>query len=296
MNDESQASLLRIASWALWLLAGVSAAYLAGRALAWRTPATEPLPPADPAPARASLAEGPAWTNLFGVPRTAGAAISGGRSDRLRLAGTFFVQQGDGLQPAVRSAILDDLSTDTQHWVREGDDVEGMEVVRIYRDRVIVRIDGADAEIRLSFADSGGAPDRSPGSGDEADALETTRFGKRIGENRWVMQKSELAEFYRELLDDPERIAGIYMAMQAVRGGEENEVIGFRVQPGGDEPFFAAVGLRPGDEIRKVNSMNMTSQARAEYFLSEFMKDRLGAVVLDVVREDQEQKLIYLMR
>ena len=44
--------------------------------------------------------------------------------------------------------------------------------------------------------------------------LETSRFGKRIGEARWVMQKEALVGYYQELLDDPERIAAIYMSMK----------------------------------------------------------------------------------
>jgi len=76
----------------------------------------------------------------------------------------------------------------------------------------------------------------------------------------------------------------------------EGQVAGYRLEKEGEAEFFAAVGLQEGDTIRRVNSMNMTSQARAEYFISEFMKERLGAVVLDVERNGQQEKLIYLFR
>jgi hypothetical protein len=45
-----------------------------------------------------------------------------------------------------------------------------------------------------------------------------------------------------------------------------------------------------------VNSMHMTSQSRAEFFLGEFVKERLNAVVLDIERDGNPQKIIYLIR
>ena len=64
----------------------------------------------------------------------------------------------------------------------------------------------------------------------------------------------------------------------------------------GEPDFFKAVGLQNGDVIRKVNSMNMTSQRRAEYLMGEFFKNRLNAFVFDIERQGQPQKLIYLLR
>ena len=42
--------------------------------------------------------------------------------------------------------------------------------------------------------------------------------------------------------------------------------------------------------------MQMTSQSRAEYFLGEFVKDRLSAVVLDIERDEKDQQLIFMIR
>jgi hypothetical protein len=42
--------------------------------------------------------------------------------------------------------------------------------------------------------------------------------------------------------------------------------------------------------------MRMVSQRRAEYFLSEFLKNRVSALVLDVEREGKPEKMIYLIR
>jgi len=42
--------------------------------------------------------------------------------------------------------------------------------------------------------------------------------------------------------------------------------------------------------------MRMTSQRRAEYFIGEFVQGRLGAVVLDIERNGQPTKLVYLIK
>ncbi|MDD2520689.1 MAG: hypothetical protein PHR34_07020, partial [Kiritimatiellae bacterium] len=60
--------------------------------------------------------------------------------------------------------------------------------------------------------------------------------------------------------------------------------------------FYSQVGFQHGDVVRKVNSMRMTSQRRAEYFIGEFVQDRLGAVVIDVERDGQPLKLVYLVK
>lgn len=217
--------------------------------------------------------------------------------DRYRLAGTFFLMGGS--ESGQRLAIIDDITGNRQHIVSEGQAFEGHEILRIFPERLVMRRDGIEIELSLSFRD-GVAVAAAPSPTNQTEAveeqvLETSRFGKRIGESRWVMQKEALVGYYQELLEDPERIASIYMSMKPDYD-PEGQVAGYRVEKEGEAEFFEAVGLREGDTIRKVNSMNMTSQARAEYFISEFMKERLGAVVLDVERNGQQEKLIYLFR
>jgi type II secretory pathway component PulC len=301
MNGRFSITFLRSMALAAWLIAGLLGVLLVRQLL---SPSVSPLgnesepevveiessPMRQPPPSTV-------WTTILQAGSAEVAVAPDTPSARYRLAGTFFVQNNPQ-SPATRSAILDDVSSDAQHWVREGDALDDLDVVRIYRDRVLVRDNRGEYTIRLSFADvmTPSGNEVAASSSETPEALETTEFGRRIGTNRWVMSKEALTEFYQSLMDDPERIAGIYMSMRSVRGGDENDVIGYRIEPPENEDFFTAVGLRPGDQIRKVNSMNMTSQARGEYFLSEFMKDRLGAVVLDIVRDGSEQKLIYLMR
>lgn len=221
--------------------------------------------------------------------------------EQYRLAGTFFLMGSsrEATESGQRLAIIDDVAKNQQHIVSEGQSFDGHEIMRIHADRLLMRRDGVEIELTLSFrdgmvssADAEVAPTNVVSA--EETVLETSRFGKRIGEARWVMQKEALVGYYQELLEDPERIAAIYMSMKP--DYIDGEIAGYRLEKEGEAEFFAAVGLQEGDRIRKVNSMNMTSQARAEYFISEFMKERLGAVVLDVERNGQPEKLIYLFR
>lgn len=245
---------------------------------------------------------------VWSVLRTTTNALPAGvdSTGRFRLAGTFFLMDSVGDDgEGERLAILDDVENDRQHIVSEGQNFDQYEIVRIQSERVILRRDGEEIELALSFsgdqqqADEGEPeePGESPDAMAEPEevVLETNRFGKRIGENRWVMQKEALRAYYTELINEPERAAAIYASMKPDRD-EAGAIKGYRLQTEGEGDFFKAVGLLEGDKIRKVNSMNMTSQARAEYFISEFGQDRLGAVVLDIEREGAEQKLIYLFR
>jgi len=223
------------------------------------------------------------------------------QNQQFRLAGTFFVMgtSAEG-RDGQRLAIIDDLISSRQHIVSEGQTFDGYEILRIYQERLIMRRDGMEIELTLSF--KGGVVAKETDAASQAEdtedpgetALESNRFGKRIGETRWVIQKQALVDYYQELLDEPERIAAIYMSLKP--DYQNGEIAGYYLEKEGEADFFNAVGLQEGDRIRAVNSMKMISQARAEYFISEFMQERLNAVVLDVERNGQQEKLIYLLR
>ncbi len=245
-----------------------------------------------------------AWRRVR--PATGSSASAGPLSDRFRLAGTFFLyaEDGGGGDAAVRSrAIIDELSAKRQMVLQTDDEIDGYRVSRIERERVLLQRDGVDYEITLSFsALTAGAPagggaagaGESPGM-EDMPALESTRFGKRVGENRWVIRREELLRYYAEVMEDPERIANVYASLKPLYDGEQ-QITGYHLNAEGEGEFFRALGLQEGDVIRRVNSMRMVSQRRAEYFLSEFMKNRVSALVFDIERGEKEDKLIYLIR
>lgn len=238
----------------------------------------------------AEAIEKDAWSTFRG----SGGPQVGSDNDKYRLAGTFFLMAQSDTGERKRLAIIDDISNDKQFIVSEGQDFQDHEVVRIYNDKLIMRKDARDVVLTLSFASP--VLSKEPAAVDSGvqEEFQTSRYGKQVGASRWVLQKEALNDYYREILEDPERIAAIYSSMKPDL--VDNDVAGYLIDKEGEEGFFDAVGLNNGDVIRKVNSLEMTSQRRGEYFLAEFLQNRLGAVVLDIEREGKPEKLIYLLR
>lgn len=236
-----------------------------------------------------------AWSVLSPGRTPINAQSSGDK--RWRLAGTFFSfpEQGE----SACKAILDDLAKNTQVLVAEGETLDDMRVVRIFADHVVIEQNGRQDVLWLSFSEQHAPPDQRTSEASSPEQikpqLEKTKYGTRIGERRWVMNRDALLAYCNELRDDPERIGKLYVSMKPEYTAD-NRISGYRVQMEGEQDFFAAAGLKEGDIVRKVNSLEMTSQARAEYFIQEFLQGRLNAVVLDIERSGQPEKLIYLIR
>lgn len=288
-----------------WVLLGVLAVVAASHAYLYSRLPPPPRRLAAPAAVfgwpQPDELPGEAWSafrRLQGQPLSS----LGPLGKRFRLAGTFFAFGEDsGGEGTFCKAILDDAAKKEQYLVKEGDVLDDIQVVRIYRDRVVLRNQGQEEELWLSFANAlsdkatpSAQPRKESGALTDLPALEENRFGKRVGESRWVFSRDALMTYYREMLDDPERLAQIYVSMKP--DYKEGAVAGYTVDVEGEGDFFRAAGLQNGDVVRQVNSMNMTSQRRAEFFIGEFAKNRLNAVVLDIERESQPRKLIYLIR
>jgi type II secretory pathway component PulC len=289
-----------------WLLV---IALAASAFLAWRH-VRGPVRPQESSPVAPSIS--PQWPDTpnidrreWGVLRASTSAWlgTGGASNaapgRYRLAGTFLVAEGgDSPEAGYRKAILDDMQAKRQHLLGEGETVDDLRVVRVHSDRVVVDIGGRVEVLGLGFTGGAGeAPAPVSAVAAEAagmEALETTRFGKRVQENRWLLNREELMRYYRDILDAPERIAKLYDTFRPDYA--EGKISGYQIAMQGEEDFLRDVGLREGDKVRMVNSMHMTSQSRAEFFLGEFVKERLNAVVLDIERDGNPQKIIYLIR
>jgi type II secretory pathway component PulC len=220
---------------------------------------------------------------------------------RFRLAGTFLLEDRVNRAAGQRCAVLDDRDKDQQILVREGESIGEVIVARVEPSRVMLREGSIETVLTLEFlgpALKETVSKTPPSAASEAPwdqrVIDETRFGKRIAEDRWIMHRSELLRYRQELLDDPERLARLFMSMKAER--EDGRIEGYRLKLEGEETFYAAIGLQEGDVVRKTNSMKMTKQERAEYFIREFVNNRLNVVVLDVERNNQPIKLIYYIR
>lgn len=263
-----------------------------------------PLPENPPPPEQAPVPEWsaplefePAAWKVFKSLEGGATAAAGSLGQRFRLAGTFsvFAENTDKNQ----RAILDDFAKKTQHLVGEGDAIDDVTVASIFNDHVVLRAGETEETLWLSFQGSG---ESSPATGQpvtaaapEEKVFEENKFGKRVGEKRWVLSKQALLEYYQEILDDPERITNLYASLRPDYS-KEGQILGYVYDPQGEREFFKAMGIQEGDTIRKVNSMIMKSQSRAEYMLGEFIQNRLNTVVIDYERNGTADKMIYLIR
>ena len=232
---------------------------------------------------------------------SAGESPAGGLAARFRLAGIFIVGPGAASDVDVlRRAILDDLGTHEQLIAGEGQMVAGLRVIRIGDDFVrLLDSAGQTTDLRLAYLRGASAPGGLPaavaGEDGEGPPLEVSQYGRKVQENRWVLERDAMLDYYRELAADPDRIARLYETFKPDYA-EDGTIQGYEIDPLGEEEFLQAMGLRSGDRVRMVNSLRMSSQSRAEFFIKEFINERLGAVVLDLEREGQPVKQVYLFR
>jgi type II secretory pathway component PulC len=266
-----------------------------------------------PAPERSSPAETPVfpvpadtdgvdWTVFRG--RAVETKADSGLASRFRLAGTFmaFGEAAGDTPGDARKAILDVLSARTQAIVSEGDTVDGALVVRIFQEGIVLREGEREAQLWLSFARRGGAAAASgaaeTGEAEGAAAAESpvnAYGGRQVGPNRWVFQRETLETYYQELMEDPERLLQVFDSLKPIYD-EGQKITGYHLGIEGEGEFFNAVGLNEGDVVRRVNSLDMTSRRRAEYFIREFAANRANAFVLDIERGGKPEKLIYQVR
>jgi type II secretory pathway component PulC len=270
---------------------------------AWRD-----LPVMEPAGVRAQAAAGGGvagtgaltgdlWRTLAARAGRSDGAASPGTPSRFRLLGTYFVN--DGTAAPRGKAILDDAVSRREHILGEGDEVDGVRIAAVFRDHVTLQSAGGVRDLWIEFASRARIvePAATPSNGlAGASAVATNRFGcVPTQENRWEFTRQPLLDYYQELLDEPERLAAIFDTMKPVRD-ERNRITGYVVGIEGEKEFFDAVGLKQGDIVRSVNSVAMTNRKRAEFFIDEFLKDRMTAVVLEVERGGQMVKQVYQLR
>ncbi len=285
----------------LWVLAALLVLRLASGLLGSRAPDGAPggAPIAAPESFRWPAMDAGGWKVFRSGAPVAPPVAGGSLAARYRLAGVFLMlSDPDRAGAESRCAILDDRQTQQQLLASEGEMAGAARVVSVASDHVVLS-DG-EREERIDLA-SGTLPgSEKPGAeappAEETKILETNRFGNRIGETRWEINKQAVLDYYQEMMDNPERLAGLFMAMEPDRDAD-GKVAGYRLNvEAGEKDFYTQVGLRHGDVVRKVNSMRMTSQRRAEYFIGEFVQNRLGAVVIDIERDGQPKKLVYLVK
>ena len=218
-----------------------------------------------------------------------------------------YVFGADETDPGSRIALIDIMDggkVREQVMVSEGDTIEGYRLSTVgensavlvkNRDSITLVLEG---ELAAASQGSAKAADEETASKrirlEDLPALEQTPYGKRIADNQWVVSYKTMVEFGQDMMDNPVRAARLLSSFEEVEDTKVNG--GFKVDIKGDSEFFGHMGLKNGDVVRKVNSMKMKNAGRAQYLVTEFMKERMSAVVLDIERDGKMEKLIYIVR
>jgi type II secretory pathway component PulC len=286
--------------WATLALLALAALLALRMGRAWKEGEVERGPaaraPGRSAPFRWPTVEAGAWQAFRAAGGEAVEPLGGGLADRFGLAGVFLILSADsGSGVGSRGAILDDRREKKQIVAGEGSRIGEVRVVRVERDLVVLEEGGMEATLRLSEES---APRRGPSAQaartDAGGGMATNRFTRQVDENRWVYDRDSLLDYYQQMMDDPERLAALFLAMRAVRDSE-GRVAGYRLDmEGGENEFYAQVGFEDGDVVRSVNSFPMTRQSHAELFIGKFVQNELDTIVIEVERGGEPLKLIYL--
>lgn len=215
-----------------------------------------------------------------------------GVADRYRLVGVML--QADDAAKSV--AFIEEKAKGWQRRLRVGEELEPSVAVKsITSTEVWVSGPAGEECLRRDGQRALDPPEASVGragsSGSGSEGLE--RFGgARTGTNSWRFSRGAILEYYQELLDRPERLVKVFDSLAPVYDASQG-IEGYRVTIEGEADFFDAVGLREGDIVRSVNSIEMTNRRRAENLIRRFTQNDLDLVIIELDRGGQRLKQIY---
>lgn len=239
---------------------------------------------------------------LYSVMRSAERGVHAGElSRRFRLAGTIL--SVSNIAAGEPMAIIDDRDTVTQRIVvRNGEVVPGVVLTQVRAESVVLNGPAGEEEIFLEKAGGEGAM-ASVGAltvepldaGSAPEAFD----GKQVFPNRWEFDRTTLLDYYAELRNEPERLLSVFDSMDPVYVTDpdgERRITGYVVDVVGEADFFSAAGLSNGDIVRSVNSVLMTNRRRAESFIKSFVEGELTTFVLEVERNGETSKQVYMVK
>ena len=296
MNPRPRHVLLPLLLAAALVAGGV--AYLLVRRSAARSLVPIPEPPsADLAaalPAPPPEPVGPDACASVVPDETAGLALA----RRFRLAGTLLPSGGSD-EPL---AVLDDRTVARQLLVRLDEEVaDGIRLVEVRAGEAVLEGPAGRATLRVERMRAGSPALREAadaGSGAARDAVPANRFGGReVFPGRWEFSRERLLDYYTELRREPERLVAVFDSLEPLwqDGDPTTRVIqGYQLNVQGEGDFFEAMGMKQGDIVRSVNSVDMTNRTRAEAFIEAFVLGDLDTFVIDLERDGEPTQHVYV--
>ena len=209
-----------------------------------------------------------------------------GLAARYRYAGAFITSTGPD---SSRMAVIDDIEQGKEHLVSSGDRINDMILLRVEPNFVELKVNGRSETLRRRGLGEGITSDvaTTAHTSTETGPLELApnrRFGNRVGKRHWVLSRDKLMNYYKEVMDDPERLVNVFDSMEP-RYRTDGSINGYQLNVQGEKDFFDGVGLTQGDAVSRVNSVDMSNRGRAEAFLRAFANNQVTVLYLDIERQ-----------
>lgn len=183
--------------------------------------------------------------------------------------------------PQYSSVIIDNKGRQGSYFIDS--EIEGTDavIVKIYQDRTILNVDGSHQTLMLDGVETldkqHQAHERNDQSlrGNKSSLLSQSEV-KTVNLNR------------EELLKNPAKL-GDYIRISPVR--ENDQVMGYRVNPGKDKALFEQAGLQSGDLAIELNGIDLTDTQQAFTLMKEF--PTMTDMTLSVERDGQLHELYF---
>ncbi|OFV89478.1 MAG: hypothetical protein A3J75_00105 [Acidobacteria bacterium RBG_16_68_9] len=192
--------------------------------------------------------------------------------------------------------IIEDQSTRKQELFRVNDMVAGVATVKsVQWDKVILTRDGADEILdlvpdttgRFGPAAAGIVSPMTARAAVAAAGTSTAGGIHMISENEYQIDRGEVDRAF-------ENLSQLFTQMRAVPHFEGGKTVGFRLFAIRRGSLFDRIGLRNGDVIKRINSVEMNDPSRALAMLDEFRNER--DLTVQLLRNRQAQTVRYQVR
>lgn len=217
-------------------------------------------------------------------------------SARFRLAG-FRIDPGN---PEGSRAIIEDCESRRQWIRRRGDSIApAVTVAGVETNGVTLSTPYGPCRLALSRRAAGpgqAARNASPANADAPQPQPGGAAERLVGHETnpgvWTFRRDDLMDYYEEVRRRPERLEAVFDTLAPIWYEDETDgrqkIEGYRVEPCGEELFFAAVGLREGDVVREVNGIRMDNRFAAEELIRRFASGDLTFAHIRMERDGEE--------
>ena len=171
-------------------------------------------------------------------------------------------------------AVIKDKGKKRQDLYREGDTVQGADIRKILRGKVILRVGGRDEILTIEERAASGTEREYPGSG---------RIGKRTTKGDTItVSRSAL----QESLKDIHQLLSQARIRPYFRNGKADGLAISNIKPGS---FFARLGLKNGDIVQGIDGRDIRSP---DDVLEVYERLRSGSRVELQIKRSGDQKII----